>query len=59
MKFERDESYYLASVQDSMGSKGGKSSKKLPLCCGEDISLKFNIRNLGRYSRSTWPPSAQ
>jgi hypothetical protein len=53
MKFERDESYYLASIQDSMCSKGGRSSKKLPLRCGEDISGKFNIRNLGRYSRST------
>jgi hypothetical protein len=53
MKFERDESYYLASIQDSMCSKGGRSSKKLPLCCSEDISGKFSIRNLGRYSRST------
>jgi hypothetical protein len=57
MKFERDESYYLASIQDSMCSKGGRSSKKLPLCYGEDTSGKFSIRNLGRYSRSTWPLS--
>jgi hypothetical protein len=27
-------------------TKGGRSSKKLPLCCGEEISGKFNIRNL-------------